>query len=154
MKSLVVTLCVMAFVALATGCSSSWQKDCSAFVQTMTDLASKTNGSSIGGYGDDFKGKEITWNLKFKEIEGENLQFDLEPFGVKYVFFSGKPVMMGFKSAPGTSEVWKTTTPGSQVKISGVVGNVIFIRMSPGNNPGKEVPAAVVTIENVKRVQD
>ncbi len=138
------------------GCKADtpWPQDCGAFVQTLAELAPKASGDNTKGYGDKFKGKEVTWNLNFKEINGENLQFDLEPFGIKYVFFSGKPVMIGFKPAPETSEGWKTITPGSQVKISGIIANVFFSTMTPGNNPGKQVPAALVSIENVKRIQD
>ncbi len=159
-RTFIVSIVIVCSQFLA-GCQTdtAWRRDCGAFVQTLTDLAPKASVYNTGRYSDQFKGKEVTWNLTFKEIKqdakgGEDLLFDLEPFGINHKFFSGKPVMMGFKSAAGNSEVWKTTTPGSQVRISAVVADVRFLNVAPGNNPDSQSAIAVASLENVKRVSD
>jgi hypothetical protein len=132
---------------------AAWQKDCRLFVQRLADLAPKASG------GDQFEKKEVLWDLTFKEVsknkEGkEEVQFDLEPFGIKQKFFSGKPVMMGgFAPAPGTIEAWKKIKPDSKVKVKAVVANVFFASLTPDDNPNKSVPIAVVSMENVTPVQ-
>jgi len=126
----------------------------------MTDLASTAEGKNDDrGFGDQFKGQEVIWALRFESIREsdtgeESLVFDVGPCGIRHEFFSGNPVMLEFKPAAGTSEIWKDTPSGSQLTISGVVTDVFFATMSPGDNPSKSVPIAAVSLEAVKRVHE
>lgn len=134
---------------------TTWQKDCGALVNMLTELASKASGDNTKGYDDRFLKKEVIWELSFKEIkkdnnEKESLEFDLERFGILYNFFSGKPIMMSFEPAPGTLETLKNTKPGSLVKISATVTHLSFMTMTPGDNPGRKIQGALVTLGNVK----
>jgi hypothetical protein len=159
---------ILASIIILTACSSpsrestsgnSWQQDCGAFAHDVTDLSSKTSGKNAGDLSDQFENKEVLWNLNFKGIKqeprtGDTLDFDLEPCGIRQHFFSGKPVFMVFKPAAGTLETWKTSTTGSPVKISAEVSSVHFITISSGGDPDKQVPGALVSLENVRRVRD
>jgi hypothetical protein len=143
------------------GCKADtvWQQDCGAFVKELASLATKAGGDNASGYASRLEGKEVTWVLSFKEIGkdkdgNDSLLFDVEPYGIRHEFFSGEPVMLGFKPAPGTSESWKATPTGARVKISAVVANVIFAHLSPGDNPSKTVFIAAASLENVRRVSD
>lgn len=150
---------VMLSAWLACKADTAWQQDCGAFVQALSDLASKAKGNNEGNYDKQFEGKKVTWALTFREFgrneKGEeSLLFDLEPFGIRHKFFSGKPVMIGFKPASGTSETWKATPPSSQVRISGIVADVVFAALSPGDNPTRQVSISAASVENVRLVRD
>jgi hypothetical protein len=140
----------------------NWQIECGALVQALADLAPleviKTDQRFMGKENPiekKYVGKQVIWELKFQSIEKdksgkESLRFDLEPAGIRYRFFSGKPVMMSLSSAAGTWESWAKIKQGSLVRITGQVGQIFFATMTPGDNPNRKIPVAIVMIENVK----
>lgn len=144
----------------ATPTDAAWGTDCGALVQALTDLIPKTSDDISGAVADQFKNKAVAWKLNFKGIakdkrgKDESLLFDLESFGIRQKFFSGKPIMVGFKPAGRTWDSWKTIAPGSQVSITAVLKSVFFATLTPGDNPGMHVRVAFVSVENVKLVQD
>jgi hypothetical protein len=147
----------MFLLTTSLGCTESktWRQDCGLLVQALERVASKAEGDNNRGYGDQFKGEQVTCVLRFKSVSTnekgeESLLFDLEPFGMRYEFFSGKPVMIGFKPASGSSEMWRATPPGSEVRVSAVVGSVTFATLSPGNNPTKQVYIAAASLEDAR----
>lgn len=156
-----ITIGCITFLFSCGTSNTSWQKDCGLFIQTLTDLAPKASKSGNGGakYGDKFKNKTVEWDLTFKSIsqsdKGEyQIDFDLEPFGIKYKFFSGKPVMMNhFKPATGTLEEWRNIKPDSKIKISAKVSDVFFVTSTPGDNPDMHVPVAVAIVEDTKIIE-
>jgi hypothetical protein len=132
---------------------SLWQKDCDEMIKKLTALA-PLEIKKTGEYEDQFINKKVVWKLNFEKTGKNNagekiLDFDLEPFGIMYKFFSGKPVMMDFKPAAGTLSAWKNIKSGSQVKVSGIVTAVSFVTMTPGDSPDRHVPAAIVFVEDV-----
>ena len=137
---------------------TAWQKDCGAFVKTITDLASKSAGAKTDDYNDRFKDKEISWELMFKETskKDETLYFDLQPYGLDNdaELSSNQPVSLVFYPAPGTFDTWKNVASGSLVKISGNIRKVIMVNMNSGSfeHPGKSTAIALVGLENVKKV--
>jgi hypothetical protein len=138
--------------------SENWQTECGALVQALADLAPKEVNKIVGKevtVDKQFMGKEVTWELDFMAFERdkngkESLRFDLDPAGIRYRFFSGKPVMMSFKPAAGTWDSWTAIKRGSRVRITGLVGQIFFATMTPSDNPSKHIPVAMATIENVK----
>lgn len=157
--------CILTIVISALSYSScntedtTWQKDCGAFVNTLTEQASKASGKNTKGYDDRFVNKEVRWELNFKEIKKNNngeesLEFDLERFGLLNKFFSGKPIMMSFEPATGALEAFRNIKPGSLVKVSATVTHVSFMTMSPGDDPDRKIQGALVTIGNVKIIRD
>ena len=135
----------------------NWQKECGALVQSLTTLARCSQSDASGTVGNQFKNKEIAWELEFLEIQKDKagkelLLFDLEPAGILFKFFSGKPVMMSFEPSAGSLDAWKTIKPGSLTRISGIVGDISLATMTPGDNPNMRVPIAFASIKNVKLV--
>ncbi len=138
---------------------TAWQKDCGAFVKTLTEQASKAAGKNTKNYDERFVNKEVIWEVNFKEIKKnsngeESLEFDLEKFGLLNKFFSGSPIMMSFEPAAGALEAFKNIKHASLVKISATVTHVSFMTMSPGDDPDRKIQGALVTIGNVKIIQD
>lgn len=153
---LTATISILSFSSCDTN-DTAWQKDCGAFVKTITEQASRAAGNNTKGYDDRFLKKEVMWELNFKEIKKndngeESLEFDLEKFGLLNKFFSGKPIMMSFEPATGALEAFKNIKPGSLVKVSATVTHVSFMTMSPGDDPDKKIQGALVTIGNVKAI--
>jgi hypothetical protein len=144
----------------ATATDAAWETDFGALVQTLTDLIPKVPDHNQGVYAEPFENKTVVWKLNFKGIvnvkKGKEklLEFDLEPFGIRYKFFSGKPIMVHFEPAAGTWDSWNTITPGSQVTIFAVLKVILFPTISPGDNPGRHVRIAFVSVTDVKIVHD
>jgi hypothetical protein len=134
---------------------ANWQTECGALVQALTDLVPKSVREQNGTSNEQFIGKEVAWELNFIAAEKgkdgkESLRFDLEPSGIKYQFFSGKPVLMSFSPAANTWDSWNTIKQNSRVRITGRIANIMFATVNPKDNSSNKSPIAISLIENVK----
>ena len=141
---------VAAFAALslASCASNAWRKDFGAFVDEIATRASAARGDNTSGYDNAFRNQPVQWTLTYTGIQpqekgGPTLKFDLDPFGLHQVFFTGKLVMIGFEPAEGTEGAWQALTPGTSVTFTGLVERVSFVTFN-------DKPGAHATIKNVR----
>lgn len=135
-----------------------WQTDFSVFARQVEKIReSKSNEKPVdGSTGPKFENKRVRWTLRFKAVtvkaDKGSVDFDLEPFGIKYKFFSGtRWILAGFEPARSSIPEWQKIKPGTLVTMEGISAQVFIATITPEN--GEPHVVAFATIKEVSPVQ-
>jgi len=134
--------------------TEKWQSDFSVFASEVEKLRKTKQGETSleSATGSRYENKQVKWTLTFKGIshngDKDTVDFDLEPFGIKYKFFSStRLIMAGFEPSPAAVPGWKNMKPGTHVGFAGVCESVSMLTMTPAGGVPRVV--ALVTVSGV-----
>lgn len=138
--------------------AEKWQTDFSVFASQIEKLRKAKGNEKTPDLstGPTYKNKRIQWSLNFKALsrngDKDSVDFDLEPFGIRYKFFSGtRLIMAGFQPAASALSEWQKIKAGAQVSFEGVCEQAILGTMTPGDGVPRVV--AFVTVSSVTPIK-
>ncbi|MBN1515107.1 hypothetical protein JXA32_00915 [Candidatus Sumerlaeota bacterium] len=114
----------------------AWQTDFRAFIDGFdqeiragsVDMATNNNLEKR------YVGKTARWQLVFRGLKDNNIEFDLKPYGIlQKAFSSSRHVWISFYPAPSALIQWKTIKIGTTVDFEGNIENAKIMGLGEKN---------------------
>lgn len=132
--------------------SEKWQTDFSVFASQIEKFRKTKEGQSSADSfpSTTYENKRVRWTLMLKSVshdgDKDSIDFDLEPYGIKYKFFSGtRLILTGFQPAKTALPDWQKIKPGVRVTFEGICERVFFPTITPEGGVGRLVAGVRVS---------
>ncbi len=132
-----------------------WQTNFAVFVTQLEEIRkqrARTKNMEFG-VGPKYENKRVRWRLPFKSVSQKDnkvtVDFNLEPYGIKYKFFYGtRWVMAAFGAEEAALTEWQAFKRGQMVAFEGVCDTASIMTIRPSDS-GVEHFAVFTSIRGV-----